>query len=658
MNRLYTTIILIFCVAALAAQKKKPVTNTSYAWRNYQPLGEIHRVPMDTAMLNYYQTDLPSSYSIANGFTGNLGAANLSKIFFDRPESQEFIFMNPYLHWYYTPDKFSFYNTRIPYTQVSYLTGGSKRNAQDHLKTTFSGNVNKRLAFGASLDLIFARGFYNRQSTKDLSYQIFGSYIGDRYDLQVYLNTANFVNQENGGITEDKYILRPDDNNLDDKSIPVNLSDANNRIRGKIYYATQRYNLGYEKTEVKDTTETIVFVPVTSFIHTIQYTDNRRRFVDGSAQDQTFFKNSYYDKNRTNDTTSWWSLQNTLGISLREGFNKYAKTGLSAYLTHEIRQFTIMGDTLPSPYNEWYANLPEKSEYWNQTYTKSQHHQPRQFTENLLWVGAEISKQQGRLLTYRVNGKIGLAGPAAGGVDVTGEIGTQFRVLKDTVQLRAYGFFKNLEPSFYYKHYSSNHFIWNNDFGKVRRFRIGGEFAVPRWGTRLNVGVENLQNYVYFDNDGLPRQESKIIQVFSATLDQRIRLGIFNWDNQLAYQKTSDATVIPLPEFSAYSNMYLLFNIAKVLHVQFGVDCRYFTSYYSEAWQPATQSFHTQNETKIGNYPLMNVYANMMLKKVRFYVMYSHFNQGLFGGNRYFSLPHYPLNPALLQLGVSINFTN
>ena len=50
--------------------------------------------------------------------------------------------------------------------------------------------------------------------------------------------------------------------------------------------------------------------------------------------------------------------------------------------------------------------------------------------------------------------------------------------------------------------------------------------------------------------------------------------------------------------------------------------------------------------------------GNMKLKKTRFFVMFSHFNQGMFGGDNYFSSPHYPLNPRRLQMGLSVDFTN
>ena len=127
--------------------------------------------------------------------------------------------------------------------------------------------------------------------------------------------------------------------------------------------------------------------------------------------------------------------------------------------------------------------------------------------------------------------------------------------------------------------------------------------------------------------------------------------------HQADIQTSSDDRVLPLPKFAVYSNLYLLFKVARVLHVQFGVDCDYYTKYYAPDYQPATTTFYNQREIKCGNYPFMNAYANMKLGKARFYVMFSHVNQGLCGNN-YFAMPHYPMNPRRFQLGVSVDFAN
>ena len=155
----------------------------------------------------------------------------------------------------------------------------------------------------------------------------------------------------------------------------------------------------------------------------------------------------------------------------------------------------------------------------------------------------------------------------------------------------------------------------------------------------------------------MPRQYGGSAQVLSLSLQQNFKVGILHWDNKLNYQTTSNSEVLPLPSFSVYSNLYILFKLAT-LHVQLGVDCDYYTRYYSPIYNPATASFANQHDLKVGNYPFCNVYANMKLSKTRFYVMYSHANRGLFGGSEYFSMPYYPLNPARLQIGIAVDFVN
>ena len=166
-----------------------------------------------------------------------------------------------------------------------------------------------------------------------------------------------------------------------------------------------------------------------------------------------------------------------------------------------------------------------------------------------------------------------------------------------------------------------------------------------------------MQNQIFFNENCMPEQHGGSVQVFSAQLEQNFRVGILNWRNKLVYQTSSDERVLPMPKFAAYSNLFLLFKVARVLDVQFGIDCNYYTKYYAPGYQPATTAFYNQREMKIGNYPYMNAYVNMKLSKARFYVLFTHVNQGLTGKN-YFSMPHYPMNPRRFLMGVSVDFAN
>lgn len=648
---------LVCCIVAScwhAAAKGKQTLEPSYAWKATQPLGLHVPASIDTLLYNYYKQAVPSMVSNAYASTGNLGASGVNSIYFDRQEHSEFLFTDVLEPWLYSPEKQVYYNTRIPMTLLSYNWGGGRESGQDRLKGVFSGNAGKRLQVGALLDYIYSKGGYDRQAAKNFTWGLSGSYMGDRYEAQVSFNSFNTVSMESGGITDDLYITDPAElqggqSSIDAKAIPVNLSDAFSRVKGGEFYMNHRYKVGYyHEEQVNDTTVKRTYIPVSSFIWTADYKRNSHKFVNGSASDDAdYFENSYLSLTGTEDFTSYWRLRNTVGISLLEGFHKYAKFGLAGYVTHEIRRYTQTTDTmLRSSYRP--AEL---------TPFPSIAIEPKT-TENLLWVGGQLTKQRGALLTYSATAQFGLIGPVAGDLDVSGTVSTKFKLFGDSVRITGEGFFKNKETPFLYKNYLSNHFVWKNDFGKERRFRVGGNIDVPHTGTNLAAGVENIQNYVYFGDDALPAQEGGSIQVVSATLKQNLRLGIFNWNNEVTYQTSTNERVLPLPKLAVYSNMFILFKIAKVLHVQLGVDCNYYTRYYAPAYQPATMAFHTQHEKKLGNYPFMNAYANMKLYKTRFYVLYSHVNQGLFGGSEYFSALHYPMNPSRLQLGVSVDFAN
>lgn len=633
--------------------KRNPQLAPSYAWTISEPLGQRYESTIDTLQLNYHLQAVPSMVSKAYATTGNLGAEGQDQIFFDRPATSLFFFEDALYNWLPSLKTQKYYNTRIPMTILSYNTGGNKNNVQDRLRAEFSGNVNKSLQIGAALDYLYSKGFYNNQATKDFTWRLFGSYIGDRYELQTFFNNYNFLNKENGGLTDDRYITDPaqvqgGSTSVDYKTIPVNLTNAHSQIWGHEFYMNHRYKVGYYHT-VRDSTDSIVsktYIPVTSFIWTMDYKTNKHMFLNSTASEDTaFFDNTYLKLGGTDDQTKFWKLTNTIGISMLEGFHKYAKFGLAAYATYEIRKYTQAIDTIDA------TSLAS-----GKLTTMPTVNIPHSYTDNVAWIGGQLTKQRGSILTYNATAQFGVLGSVAGDINISGDISTKWHFRNDSVKVTAYGYFKNEEVPYLLKNYISNHFIWQNNFGKTRRFRIGGILDIPFVGASVNVGAENIQNYVYFDNNGIPAQAGDNIQVFSATLNYKLKAGPLNWHNSLTYQTSSSSEQLPLPKFSVYSNLFFNFAIAKVLLVNLGVDGNYYTKYYAPSYNPATMSFYNQRETQCGNFPYINAYADLKLKKVRFYLMMANVCDGFFGKKNYFSTPHYPLNARRFMLGLSIEF--
>lgn len=636
-----------------AALKSKRITG----YRLTPLLGERYIAPMDTNRLNFANSTLVEANSLAVGYLANVGSPAQTRIFNERKEERDFVFADAYDYYITTPTNAYFYNTKIPYTQVTYTNGGGDQKSSDRLKGVLTLNFGKKINIGGDIDYIYSRGYYNSNSNKLLSYRLFGSYITDRYEMNAYLSNFNFVNYENGGLTNDLYITNPDalaDNlrGIDSKSFPVRYTDTWNRVRGKQYFLTHRYNLGFTR-ELKETDEEgnpkEVFIPVSSFIHTLDYEDNRRRFISNDAGIDTCYTNIYGMDASLNDVASAWNLKNTFALALREGFQDWAKFGLTAFVTFEKRKFRLPAQV---PGMEYGPDGRGDSQPTTLNFPISQ-----DYDEFTTYVGGELSKRQGSLLTYNVRGELAIAGSDAGEFRINGDLQTKFSLFKKDATVKAEAYIKNITPAFYQRHQHGRYFWWDESLKNVQRIYAGAKVNLESSRTQLSGGVESIQNYVYFNDKGLPAQSDKNIQVVTLRLKQDLMYRAFGWENEVAYQLSSEKSVLPLPEVSAYSNMYLAFKMVKVLTIQVGANVYFNTSYYAPYYEPATQQFQTQNDVKVGNYPLINAYANFHLKQARFFVM--GYNLGsLFVKPNYFSLAKYPLNPMVLQLGVSVTFNN
>ncbi len=641
--------------ASKSAKPKKQRVEPCFAWSVSEPLGLHYPSTIDTLHLDYHRTMVPSMVSDAWLTTGNYGAPGQDQIFFNRPVTSDFFLEDAIAAWMHNTSTMRFYNTRIPMTLLSHSTGGDKYSNLDRTKLEFSGNVNRKTQVGGGFDYIYSKGSYDVQADKDFTWRLFGSHMGDRYEMQAFFNHYNYTTKESGGITDDRYITDPAEvqggvTRVDNKSIPTLLSNAHSHLEGSQLYLNQRYKVGFYRYRRDSVTDTVIdrtYVPVTSFIWTLDFKHSKHQFLNASGrEDTTFFDHTYLELGGTDEATRYWRLRNTVGVSMLEGFNKWAKFGFAVYGTHEVRRYTQVTDSVTGA-----DILPEGLDVLPASV-------PHSKTQNLMWLGGQLTKQRGALLRYNATAQFGILGDAAGEVDITGDVTTRFRMLGDTVSVKGYGYFKNLAVPYLLQHFVSNHYAWDNSFAKTKRVRVGGELDIPFSWTNVNVGYETLNDYIYWAADGLPAQHGGAVHVLSARLRQGLHFKAFNWDNNVTLQTSSNQQVLPLPKLAVYSNLYATFTIARVLHVQMGIDGNYYTKYYAPAYNPATMTFHSQQDMECGNFAIMNLYANFKMKQARFFVMWTHFNQKIHSGDAYFATPHYPLNPARLQIGVSVNFVN
>lgn len=716
-------------------------------WTVDKRFGDIVHSTPDTLshmfMNSIFTTGLRGEFNT----TGNLGAPRINRIFIDRSLDGNFIFTNPYDFFVTDVSKFHFTNTLSPFTNLTFNTCGDRLTGEDHFTAKFGVNAGKRLGFGFNFDYIYGRGYYSSQSTSHFNYTMYGSYLGDQYQAHLLMSTNHQKVTENGGITNDDYIVHPElfPESFATPDIPTVLNRNWNRNDNQHLFFTHRYSLGFHRTvkmtedeiaakkfamaakkdqearearekaerddedfdeeefdknrkqeqkfagrpdnariagnEPTDTLKTQTqerlqitskaqadsllaaqqqsaedtlwtkkeYVPVTSFIHTVEL-NNYSRIYQAYETPESYYANDYemdekYTGDSIYDKTRHLALRNTFALSLLEGFNKWAKAGVKLFAAHEMRRYV----------------LPEK------VGTSS-------WSENNIYIGGQLSKFQGRTLHYCALAEFGMTGEDAGNLKVDASADLNFNLFGDTVTLQANGFFHRTTPSFYYRHYHSRHYLWDNDgLSKVIHSRIQGMLSWEKTKTKLRVAFDEISNYTYFglsyqigenynrlNNDVHVRQSGDAISLLTLQLYQDFKLGPFNWENVLTYQKSSAEDVLPVPQLNVYSNLYLRFKIAKVLKCDFGADVRYFTKYYASDYAPGLGQYAVQegpNRVEVGNYPILNVYANFHLKQTRFFVMMSHVNAGS-GNKMYFLAPHYPLNDSILRFGLSWNFYN
>lgn len=624
-------LILFFFLACfigkgISQNEKKEPSEGVKGWYISEDFASEKVADVDTFSLNYQNQTTPMyKKTIGASWLGNLGLPEESQIFFDRDkynQSREFIFKNPYLAYYYSPEDYFFFNTKTPYSNVSYTSGGYSYKEEDHLSGLFSVNANKKLNFTLLGDYIYGRGAYDSQSTNDLNGALYGSYRGDRYSIYFIASLNNFKNYENGGLVSDDL----SDNSIESYNREVNMTESWSIFRSFYLYANQQYSIGFEKNDPNNS-EKKIFVPVTTFGYTAKYENNQKKYYEKSITD--FYAKNYYDSIATNDTCSYQLLKNVASISLNEGFHNWAIFGIRAFAEFDVEQnMCLNGDSALSHTNDY-----------------------------LLYVGGELSRKQG-IFQYDATGKLMLFGDKRGELDLNGNFETNIPLNKQVLRISGNGFMTNTPPSFFKENYYSNHFIWNNSFDNIFRTRVYGNIALPNNYCDFSVGAgwENITNYVYFNKDAVPEQYSGSIEILSGDAKLNLTLWKFHLDNKATYQISSEDKILPLPLLSLYSNIYVKSILFKVLHFQLGVDCRYNTAYYANAYMPATGQFYLQDETRIGDYPLMNVYANFHLKRTRFFLMYYNISDLLFDKKEYFTVPNYALNPGMFKFGISWNF--
>jgi hypothetical protein len=638
MRRNIAILLILGFTSGLFAQKQDTIKpKIVQQWKLSSDFTEEVIIPFDTVFSLFHQYRLADKFSPLNATLGSYGLPFYQINFFDRITDPDQFLYNYYYPLMYQPEKYTFMNTQVPFTELVWTFGGPREQAEQTFRIRHSQNVNRFLNFGLVYDIVYNLGQYSYQRAEDKDFTFYGSYRGDRYKAYFAVGLNNITTNENGGIKDENQLSE-----LETRNVAVNLGGldkAKNYLKNQNLFFVQRYTVGAKAQDVKDTAavkNSKSFRLSGTFSHIFILDGNRRTYSDNSPL-SGFYTSIYADSTQTFDSLSARSIKNTVRFDFTTDETRKFRLGGGAGIRSELFKYSQIvptHDTLLTETSVWHKN-------------------------NIILTG-KLFNNIGDKFYWIATGELFLSGYRFGDFNLNGVISKSFGFRKGLASWKINGSIANRQPSFWIEQWGSNHFEWHNNLNKEFRIDLSTSFSYPARNMELRLNYAVIDNYTDFDTLALPSQHTGGLSVASLYARKDLRAWKFHLATDLLVQKSSNAEILDLPLATVRATGYFehLFNFKKTdgqLNTQIGAEVTYHTLYYPYSYMPSTGRFYRQDQVQTGNYPFINVFLNIKLKRTRIFIMFDHVNSG-FMGYDYYMIPSYPMNIRMLRYGLAWTF--
>ena len=653
--------------------------------RYFHTLEGLRDQSVDTSF-NYNFHDLPIFREDVNAsWLGVSGSPAQLYNYFKRQETDNAVFYTPYQIWSYTPENLPQFNTKTPYTELDYYGTlfANKEKEESNIRIRTTQNITPELNILLEYHRFGSRGMLKNEDTDNRNVVMAANYTGKKYLMHTGYIYDRIEKGENGGVVDTKMIR---DTVVDPRELDVYLSNARNSLKRNTLFLDQTYRIPFtfldkeyrakKKEEklrmaVKDSimatgdslaiaayneqeadrlekeaetaaaSDTLKTDITTAFIgHSSEYSVYRKKYTDNITD--AFGKEFYNDRFYINPTQSQDSLrvmkfENRLFIRLQPWKSDGIVSKLDVGLGDKLANYF---NFKPSDYIQGQSNVLMNSAY--------------------LYAGAQGQYQ--KYLEWDAFGKYSFLGYEAN--DFTIKANAVFKLYpfrkdrKSPLELKAH-FETNLkEPDYYQQHLYTNHYRWDNDFGKISTTKVEGTLSIPRWKLDASFGYALLDNNIYYDTLGIVRQNTKPMSVMTASLRKDFKVWKFHFDHRLLFQLSSDKEVMPLPMLGLNFRYYAEFDVVKnAMTMQIGANGTFTTKWYAPAYNPVLGVFHNQNKEQYGNCPYIDAFVNVQWKRVSVFLKAVNLNMGWPNESAdYFSAAGYIAPQRAFKIGITWPF--
>lgn len=582
----------------------------------------------DSTLGDYFQQYDPARHrSLDYKHLGNLGSAH-EPIVFEAAGRRGFEVGLNQFSLYMTPgSRLAYYRIERPFTQVSYTMGSQQ--ADGYTTARFSRNFANGLNYTLDFSRISQLGQtsqYPNQNTRNtaLATGLWYHSKRGRYD-GFFSFAANTIEQEdNGGITRE-----PQDEGdfSSPTSAEVFLPDARTRHSHRELSYTHYYRIGGGQDTLGRAHRSY------TLSHRLLYNNSIYKFHDEyeETQDSGFydlFPAFLPDQRGTRFYLDHRKVENDFRLATfklnpaNQGRARNQRDLLETGIVHTIN---------------WLEEAGADS------------------TINNLFLTGRLRVNPGERLLLNLYGHFGLW-DNAGDYRLSGEL---FFDLKKVGQLRFSAINQLYLPNLIqHRLYLAEQQVYRNNFDKTLSTTLSGTYSLPQWKLELTARYHLLNNYIFFDTLGLPRQSG--IPVSIAQLIVKKDFSLFwnlHLDNVVALQQSSE-DFIRLPSIYSKHSFYYAGKWFRVLNVRLGVDLRFNNSYFGNYYNPVTGQFQLQDRSEVEFYPAADAFFCMRVTKFRAFFRWENATALLITDRLFYQTAFYGHPSSVFRIGLSWRFLN
>ncbi len=506
-----------------------------------------------------------------------------------------------------------YYDVKTPTTAFVYHN--AMRNGAA-LQSTYTQNIGKDFNFAVEYTGLRSQGFYRNSLAANNSLEFSAHYHSPtgKYEAFGHFIHQNINNDENGGIADLDQFLNAGSDFSNRENLEVNLSSSDSRFAYRRFYYSHEFRpFLAEKFPFK-------------IRHTI-YNQSNKYYFNQTAPEAYFLQwpNGLIDYPLSSKKYSN-NLSNTVSVLF-----DYDNFKLDAGVRHQHIVLGI-GEALPA-----IINVPLK-ESENRLGAIGN-------LEINLWdkvsLDANLEFSRGNTFGNFLRSQNRLRFEPIEGYFVNAKV--NFQTAAPTFNLL-------LNPSVY-----SNFNYYLADPKNETVTEIGGDVNLKWFDTSVSVNFFRLDNYTYLDVNAQPQQSNASVNISQIGAKATFSYRKFHLKPELMFQSTlGSEDLLPLPSVVGRANLYFQSKAFKgAAELQAGIKVHYFSKFRSREFFPVLNEFILpgRQAQSIGGQPAADVYFNLKVKRMFFFIEAQHLNTSVFK-NKLFAAPYYPTSDFRLNLGI------